>query len=279
MRARAPALAALLLASGCGGGAPLLHPVHALPAGTVTMGAGTSDNFVLGDAHTAIDRARVAIAGQGAVASPQAQRDFAQGAVAEVMTAPGLAPWVGGRAGFGAGDAGLTYTGRSVRVDGRGVTGNEHVAFSAGAGASAILQRPGSHSPTGGGGGDAIPGLDTTDVSGWGLDVPLLVGWRSDASLIQVWAGLRAGYEHASGTVIVAIDPDPSLQQELALSGHRLYGGGLVGFAVGVSPLWVAVELDAAYQSVDGSLGVGPAGQTKLQGLSMAPAGALLAEF
>ncbi len=270
-RAGALAVAALLL-GGCGGGAPLLHPVHALPAGTVTMGAGTSDNFVLGDARSAIDRARVAVAA-GAAGSPRAQRDFADGAVAEVMTAPGLAPWVGGRAGFGVGDAGVTYTGRSVRADARGVVGDESVAFSAGAGASAIVQRPTSRSP------GEIPGVDATDVSGWGLDVPLLVGWRSDARLVQVWAGLRAGYEHAGGNVTVAVDPNPSLRQAVAFAGHRLYAGGLVGFAVGVSPIWVALELDGAYQSVQGSLSVGPAGDTRLAGVTLAPAGALLAEF
>lgn len=269
---RALGLAAALGAAGCGGGTPLLHPAHAVPSGTVRMGAGTSGNFALGDAAHAMDRGRVAAAEQ-ATTPAAAQRDFNDGAVSQILVAPGLAPWVGARAGFGPGDAGLTYTGRSTRIDARGVVGDEHVAFSAGAGASWIVQRLGAHATT----GTAIPGLDTADVSGWGLDVPLLVGWRSDARLIEVWAGVRGGYERATGDVGVhGIGPAPD-PQTAHFAGHRLYGGGLVGLAVGVAPVWVAVEVDGAYQAVQGTLGAGP--ETKLGGFTLAPAGALLAEF
>src|SRR6186713_942940 len=53
------ALLALSL-SGCGGGAPLLHPAHTLPDGDVAFAAGTSGRLALGglrDADEALDAA------------------------------------------------------------------------------------------------------------------------------------------------------------------------------------------------------------------------------
>ncbi|MEB2324943.1 MAG: hypothetical protein OZ921_20685 [Sorangiineae bacterium] len=280
MRARATLAGLATLAGGCGGGAPLLHPAHALAPGAVRMGAGVSSTLVSGGAKTAMDDARRAVTAQGAVATPADEAAFARGALASILLAPGLAPWVGARAGFGAGDAGLTYSGRAVRVDVRAVTGDEHLALSAGLGASGVLQRPSTGAPSDGGrGGDGLPGLDATDVSGWGLDLPALVGWRSDGRVVELWAGLRAGYERAGGTVVLGVDPDPAVRRELELRGERLYGGGLVGVAVGVAPVWAALELDASYQRVTGELAAGFGGEARLTGLALAPSAALLAEF
>ena len=53
-RVRVPASCSL---SGCGGGVPLLHPAHALPAGRTAFAVGVSDRFLLGDAQHALDEA------------------------------------------------------------------------------------------------------------------------------------------------------------------------------------------------------------------------------
>src|SRR5258706_5050818 len=105
-RARSLGVAACLLAVvGCGGGVPLLHPAHVLPAGRVSAGAGVSGEFSLRS--------------NGAPRPPgdPEQAGF-EDAVARAALSPGIAPWVGTRAGLGARlEGGLPDTGRAVRVD------------------------------------------------------------------------------------------------------------------------------------------------------------------
>ncbi|HEU4405914.1 MAG TPA: hypothetical protein VFS43_11660 [Polyangiaceae bacterium] len=264
-RARAPARWGALIASAslgaCGGSSPLLHPAHVEPEGVVVAGAGVSGQITLGGAEQAVLDARAASPGGAPAADP---RTYRRGAVALASFAPGVAPWVGARVGLGGqNEAGLAYTGRSLRVDARHAFGDERWAFSAGAGAHGVLRQreddPG------------LSGLDLNEVSGYGFDLPLIAGWQSDAGLIRAWGGLRLGYERLGGRVGLG-EPDP-----VSLSAWRAWGGGLVGLAMGFRHVYVALELDAAYHRAEGRLG--DERGLELEGLTLAPGGALLGRF
>ncbi len=248
------------------------------------MGAGVSSQFVTGDADMRIQEAREAM-GDGAVDSDAERERFVAGALAHSLLAPGLAPWVGARVGLGySSEAGMTYTGRSVRIDGRYTLANKSLAASAGLGASGVLARPGSDPPqeARGGSDEQIPGLDVGGVSGVGFDVPLLVGWRSDASLFQLWMGGRGGYERLHGTAVIRIDPDPTQEDEAPFEAERWYALGVLGLAATIHPVTVALELDAGYQSGKGSLQlVGASGARarhngKLDGVTLTPGAAVI---
>lgn len=286
--ARAAFLPLLLAAAGCGGAVPLLHPAHVLPPGKVSMGGGVAAQFVSGKARSAIDRGRQAGGGTGSVpGGSSAERDLVAGSIADRLTTPGLSPWVGARAGIGfTSDAGVTWTGRSVRVDARHAFENKHYALSLGLGLSGVLSQPGADKPeqTSRGGG-AIPGVVTSGASGYGLDVPIIAGWRSKASLVQVWGGVRGGYEHIGGDFYLRTDPDPTIEQAAPVSAQRWFAGGLVGVAVQIEPFWLGAELDVAYQSLDGSLRLEGSGGSlrsigaSMSGLTIGPGGALAARF
>jgi hypothetical protein len=286
-------LVAAASTAGCGGGAALMHPAHALPPNRMTLGAGVSNHFVVGEASEAIESARLAASPTGSGINPvERERDFITGAIAQTVTAPGLAPWVGARVGLGyTTDAGITYTGRTARVDGRHAFESGDVALSIGAGASGVLARPGHDEPTSstqdpppprlGGSIDPtgeIPGLDAGDVSGFGFDVPVIVGIRSDAELFQLWVGARGGYERLSGELLMALDPGREVETA-SLRASRWYLGGLLGIAVGVRPIWVALELDANYQRFEGELDRAGVSSAKLEGVTLTPTGAVMAKF
>ncbi len=257
----------------CGGGAPLLHPAHVLPLGRVSTGAGVTGQF--------------AFRGTGPSRDAGEQKTF-EDAIARAALSPGIAPWIGARAGLGEQfEAGCTYTGRSVRADARRAFGDDSVAVSIGAGASAVFSEPedrrdeGPSTPPSG----RVP-LTGPDLhaSGYGFDLPVLVGWRSTASIVQGWVGARGGVEHLSGELPLAPaggGPPPSAQ----VTATRWYAGGLVGAAIGLPPLMVAVELDVSYQAVSATAafpapGPGPAGRDgEVHGLTLAPAGAIIGKF
>jgi hypothetical protein len=271
-----------LISAGCGGGAALLHPAHALPTSTVRMGAGVQGNFVLGDAADRIDEARAVVGDDAAVREDERQA-YAEGAIANVLLAPGLSPWVGARVGVGFDtEAGLTYTGRSARIDARRAFEAKKLALSAGLGASALLSRRGSTSDDPTARDQAVPGIDTDAISGWGFDLPVIAGWRSSAELIQVWFGLRGGHERLLGDVILRVDPDATEEETARLDVSRWHGGALAGVMIAIDPLWVAIELDAAFSRGRGTLERPmPAGtaEAELTGISLTPAGAVGARF
>ena len=274
-------LAITLAAAGCGGGQPLLHAVHPLSPNQVSVGAGVSGQLAAGEASDAIEDARASASAQGG--NQLSGNDLVErGVLAYSSLAPGIAPWVGVRAGLGYdSDAGLTYTGRNTRLDARHVFPFGAFALSVGAGASAVLLRPGHDDPgltsdgtsrsTG-----SIQGVDASDTTGWGLDVPVVFGWRSDLELVRLWVGARGGYERVFGEVIFAGMPDVIADVDV----KRGYAGGLVGFAVGLGPVSAAIELDVYYQYLTGTLDSGPS-QTDatLEGLSVTPGAALLTKF
>jgi len=252
---------------GCGGGSALMHPAHTLPVDTVTFGAGVSGNFVLGSSREAIDDAIDAAPQAGTAVSGDDEERLLKGAFAQTLLSPGVAPWVGARAGLGyTTEAGLVYTGRSVRVDARHAFEGDRVALSVGGGLSGRLLRPGSDNLTETSSspdepaelhGQAkttgeIPGVDDGNLTGWGIDVPVIVGWRSQPSLVQVWGGVRGGYEHLFRSYIWQANPTTARDGDF--DGYRWFVGGLVGICVGVDPIWGGVELDAAYQNGRGEV-------------------------
>ncbi len=258
------ALQVALLLGACGGGSPLLHPAHALPAGRTAFGAGMSDRFVLGEDRAALDYAR---ARANDAAAPTDDR-YARGVLVAVAEGPALAPWASARVGItGSNEAGLSFTGDAIRADARHAFDWGETAFSAGVG---VTGRGLGHSAL------ELPGTDLNRVNGYGVDVPLLYGYRTDADLISIWAGLRGALDHWSGKV--ALDD----MGDANLSATRLSLGPVVGLAVGVAPIYVAAELELDYAHVTGSMDrAAPAdSQTgSFSGVSLRPAGALIGKF
>jgi len=274
------ALAAGLLV-GCGGGAPLLHPAHALPEGDVTFAAGTSGRFTMGGLKRA--EARLDDAGRlpGGAQDAAERRDFAKGSISRVAVGPGVAPFVAARIGLGNHrEAGLTYVGRGFRLDGRhafewpslalsfGVAGN--VAFSH---SSRDLQPvPGTNT--------GLRTMSLSSLKGFGLELPMLFGYRSSADVVKLWAGLRAGFERDYFNASIVVAPDTPVGAEGRAT--RYFAGGLVGFAIGLSPIEVRAELDAAYESARGTLWLSSASGDlvgDVAGWSLTPAMAISAKF
>ncbi len=248
----------------CGGGNPLLHPAHPLPAGRTAFGAGMSDRFVLGDERASLDYARA----RAANSPPPADPRYTQGVLVALAEGPAVAPWVSARVGIaGSNEAGLSFTGDAVRADARHAFDWGPTALSAGLG---LTGRGLGHSAL------DLPGTDLNRVNGFGLDLPLLYGYRTDADLISVWAGVRGAYDHWSGKVALDESGDSSL------SATRLSLGPVIGLAVGVAPIYVAAELELDYSHVTGSVDrAAPADDQSgsLSGVSLRPAGALIGKF
>jgi hypothetical protein len=246
----------------------LLHPAHVEPEGQVTGVLGLSAQFLTGEAARSLQQARENTSEGSAVAgsTPEA---YQRGALAVAALAPGVAPWVGARVGLGHGsEAGLAYSGRALRVDGRHAFQSGSLALSLGVGGQALLARREE------GGREGLRGVDLGGTSGYGVDVPLVVGWRSDGGLLSAWAGVRGGYERQRGQI--GLDPDGSGRQVLGWSASRVWGGGLVGLMAGFRRVFVAVELDASHNNASASVGETP---VKLQGVTLTPAAALLGRF
>ena len=232
---------------GCGAGAPLLHPAHVLNAGDVSAGAGLSGELALSDLRI----------GEGS--DPRLA-----GKLAQLAAEPGLAPWVNGRFGIvGNNEAGLTYTGRTLRVDVRHAFLFGSAALSVGVGGSMIAaERPGQD-------------LAGSTVFGGGLDVPVLFGVHSKSDLYAFWIGPRGGFEALSGQVAVS----PGQTDVLVLSevkARHLFGGFVVGVRGGFRHVHVAIEVDGAYHRADGSI----LGASTSVGLfAIAPSGAVILSF
>lgn len=274
------ALVAPLL--GCGGGAPLLHPAHPLPVDAVSFGAGVSGQFVGSSVGSAIDRGRAAASGP--LTDPAIAQVYAEGVLLDALVSPGVSPWVSARVGLPyALEAGLSYTGRSVRLDGRHVLfpwGPEW-ALRLGLGASAILLQPDS---TSSGASEEAPRAEQgLDASGWGGDIPVLLGYQPLDGFVEVWFGGRVGFERVSGELRSNVD-DPAAPRFDA-EGNRYWAGGLAGFSLGVPPVWLRFELAGTYHAIRGTLTT-PAGQPQLPfgdveagGWSLSPSGAILGKF
>lgn len=244
----APAAVLLLLACGCAGAAPLMHPAHVLEPNQVTVGAGFSG--------------RLAAAPKGFEQQPEQIAE-------ESAVAPGLAPWVAGRMGLGSGfEAGLTYSGRSFRLDGRRAFDLGLPTLSLGLGASGLLPK-------------RRDDLDIR-VGGFGADLPVLIGFRSDADIFSLWLGARGGFELLRGEHALPIEaPAPDLAatgepENEALEGVHLYGGGLLGFRAGFRHVYAVVEVEAVMHYADLTIG---SVETAIEQLAVSPSGALIVRF
>jgi len=275
-------LGAVLL-SACGGGAPLMYPAHTLPESEVSFAAGTSGRFALGGLHDAKVSLDEAATRPGGLRGPEEQAGFVKGALTEFAVAPGVAPFVAARAGLGGhNEAGLTYTGRSFRIDGRHAFEWPSLALSVGAAATGALSRPGSQPPHDVADDPAAdPGLravSLTSLNGYGIELPVLFGYRSSADVVKLWTGLRAGFEHDAANLSLTIAPDYVAATRAKAS--RSWAGGLVGFSVGLDLIEVRVEVNAAYERVHGSLTTqGGDVSGDVAGVSLTPAMAISAKF
>ena len=232
---------------GCGAGAPLLHSAHVLHAGDITAGAGLSGELALSqlDVSTGSDP-------RGA------------GRLAQLAAAPGIAPWVAGRFGIvGSNEAGLTYTGRNLRIDVRHAFALGTAALSVGVGGSMIAaERPGRD-------------IAGSSVFGGGVDIPVLFGVHSKNDLYAFWIGPRAGFEAMSGQVAVSQGQTDTLVLT-DVSARHFFSGFVVGVRGGFRHIHVAIEVDGAYHRADGSI----LGTSTGVGLfALAPSGALLMSF
>jgi len=161
--------------AGCAGGAPLLHPAHVLPEGTMSVGAGLSGQVALKPI------------------APAATNAEEQGSLQNLGVSPGVAPWISGRLGLpGENEAGLTYSGRTIRADGRHAFSLGKPTLSVGLGVSAIAAHPPGS------------GSDPSGVYGGGLDIPVLLGVHSASDLYAFWFGPRAGFEYLAGGIQLA---------------------------------------------------------------------------
>jgi hypothetical protein len=239
---------------GCGGGAPLLHPAHVLAAGDVSMGAGVSGQAL--------------VRGTGAASNGDQSGSVLQ----SVAVAPGVAPWVAARVGIaGSNEGGLTYSGRSARLDVRHAFDLGRPTLSIGLGASVVIpDRPGVSS-------------ERSAVYGGGLDLPILLGVHSRSDLYALWIGPRAGFEllrgNVSETSLLPGTAGPGVSSDKLddVNARHFFVGGLAGVRAGFRHLHVAFEVAASYHAADGTFGALPA--TSIRALSITPAGALIATF
>jgi hypothetical protein len=223
-----------------------------LPSGSVTIGGGLSGQLALQK-----------------LPAPKSPNDT-EGALQQLAVGPGVAPWAAGRMGLPYdNEAGLTYAGRTIRLDGRHAFSiGKNAALSLGLGGSVVLaKRPGE-------------GADASGVYGGGADVPLLIGIRSSSDLYSIWFGPRGGFEVVSGRLQLGDVMSPSL---FDASGKHFYGGLVAGLRVGFRHVHLAIELDAAYHHADGtfrpSSSKAAVPSTSVQQISLTPAGALEITF
>ncbi len=273
-------LGAALLALGtlcCGGGLPLLHPAQVLPPGVTSLSAGMGSNWVGGQANRDIDAARAATAAGQPVTGLSAAP-----AVTAALWSPGLFPWVSMRLGFGGeNEAGVAYTGQRARIDARHAFIFGHWALSMGAGAGLGLAHPSSMNSNGStfGSSEPIAGLDTSDAHAVAFDVPVILGWRSSADIARLWFGLRPSYEHAYGNLSFASATMPT---QTDFNANLMTVSGIVGLAMGLRPLFVAMELSIgeclARGSMSGSTGGVAGGSASLSAITFTPAAALIWE-
>lgn len=244
-----------------------MHPAHTLPEGITTFSGGTAANFAIGEPSDAIDAADAEPIGAFTNSPSEA---YTRGALAVAAIAPGLSPFVSGRVGLGYdAEGGLSYTGRSVRIDARYALQNENVALSVGAGGNAVLSRRGAAPDA------QVTGLNLDATTGWGVDVPIVFGWQSSANIVWWWTGARAGHERLRGQVAYEA-PQPATPIDGDIDGNRTFVLGLMGLAVGFRHLHAAIEVQAGYQRAEGTLW---GTDVDVEGATVSPAAALIATF
>jgi hypothetical protein len=161
-------------------------------------------------------------------------------------------------------EAGLTYSGRTIRLDLRRAFDFGAPALSLGLGASAVLPRR----------RDEL----AFRIGGGGADVPLLFGLRSSADILSVWLGARGGFEYLQGSRELELGPDAPLGEPPVedVSAWHGYAGGLAGLRVGFRHVFAVLEIDAAMHWAEGDVGSDSATVSQF---GLAPGGALIGQF
>lgn len=267
-----------------------MHPARVLDAHRVRAGAGASQHLVFGPTGDAIERSRELGAGAGDIPEENLE-EFVSGSVAHAVATPDLAPWVGARAGLGGGnEMGLSYTGRRVRGDLRHAFELDDVVLSVGGGLGAVLPDLGSGSPRTGAGTPSavdeggIARFDGGSISGWTIDVPLLLGARSKMDVVSAWVGAHALYERFSADLLYDLGSVDGATGDGATvapaSGSRFFAGAVAGLMVGLRPLWAVVELTGGYQSLSSEVSVGAnTYYPGLEGFTLTPSFAVVADL
>jgi hypothetical protein len=180
----------------------------------------------------------------------------------------------------------LTYTGRSLRLDGRHVLPLGGAwALSLGLAGSALLLHPDSSGPDdqpANEGADPAPAEFGLDATGWGGDIPILFGYQPLDGFVDVWMGARAGFEHVSGKLRSQLDDASATRFDA--EGNRWWAGALAGFSLGVPPVWLRFELAGTFHRLTGEVTSAgeqqlPFGELDTTGWSLAPSGAILGKF
>lgn len=249
VRSHSLAIGAALALSACGGGMPLLHPAQPLPAGVTSISGGVGSHWIGGQARRELDTAQAQWASQGPNSLPPAA------AIAAAAWAPGLFPWVSMRMGLGArSEAGVAYTGQRARLDARRAVGMGNWAVSFGLGATMGLSHPADASASGTNAfrsTELLPGLDSSGARSFGIDAPFIVGWRSSADVARIWLGLRPAYEHGYGSLLLTREEAAT---KLDFRSDAFTVTALAGFAVGLRPFFVALELGVGDTRAKGKL-------------------------
>ena len=229
-----------------------MHPAHVLDDGEVTLGAGFSGRIPVDPS------ALVAV-----------EEDEDMRIVEEAAFSPGIAPWIGGRFGMGSNvEAGLTYSGRTIRLDGRyavdfGDGARKPMTLSLGIGASGLLPKRREE-----------PDIR---VGGFGGDVPLLLGFRSSGDIYALWLGARGGAEIIEGKHQLPADLiDPTFVIDEDIEGWHTYVGGLLGVRVGFRFIHAVLEVNTAMHFSEATVG-GRDITARL--FEVSPSGALVVNF
>lgn len=266
-------VASVVATTGCSGALPLFHTADTLPKGFVTAGAGVAANLVQGDAATALRSAQETTV-VGAALRAEDATTYRRGALVAASYAPGLSPWVGARAGLGYQlEAGLTYTGRAMRIDiRRSFPLSKKLTFSAGAGALRAIGRRGD------GESRDLSGLDLAGLRGLGVDVPLLIGYASDSDLVRLYGGVRAGHEVIDGDIGVGLAAGGAADgsTKVSIEGRRTWVNGIAGLAIGFRHFFGIVEMSAGGATASGEV----AGErVAAKGVLLSPGAALVGRF
>jgi hypothetical protein len=195
--------------------------------------------------------------------APETPEGKAETLLQERTVTPALAPWASARIGIaGFNEAGLTYSGRAVRLDGRHAFKlSKLVSLSAGLGGELLLigrPRAGAGTPS--------------SVLGGGFDLPVLVGWNSTGGLYSAWIGPRAGLSWVSGEIPAV----SAAEEDVDVGGYHARVGLVAGLRAGFRHVHVALELGGDWHYVRGTLG---GASVAFDQLSLTPAGALVLTF
>jgi hypothetical protein len=259
-----------LLASGCGGASPLLHPVHTLPQNQISVGGGVTSRVAIASAHRRISEAQ-SLASSNDIENGDVEQRYITGNLLERSLEPGLTPWVGGRVGLGESwEAGVAYTGHRLRVDGRHAFENATEALSLGSALHLLLlQLEGSEGNSPGDGLDQRLAQESLYFSGTGggIEVPILFGTRRWSRWFEPSIGMRFGYEAFFGRMVLIQQlnkvpppdpgtniPDPGEPRYANALAHRFYAEGLIGLSAGSAPVFLRLEVTAGVHRAFGSV-------------------------